>query len=134
MEFRPYVYLYGRCEEALKFYKGVLGGDYEAMMVAGSFAESHMPEDQRNGVLHATFTSGVISFFASDGRQRRAIDPDEGNMALAINADDAAQGERFCSELGAGGKVGMAFSDAPWGGKFGNVFDRFGIEWIVTSA
>ena len=133
MEFRPYIYLYGRCKEALDFYKTVLGGTYEAQMVAGSFAEAHMPPETRDGVLHAAFTSDAIRFFASDGRERRAIDPDEGNIALAITADSAADGERMCGALAEGGKVVMQFDDAPWGGKFGNVADRFGIEWIVTA-
>ena len=30
---KPYVFYYGRCEEALKFYKSVLGGDYELQRV-----------------------------------------------------------------------------------------------------
>lgn len=35
MELTPFVYFYGRCAEALEFYKKALDGDYEIVMRDG---------------------------------------------------------------------------------------------------
>ena len=39
----PYIFLYGRCEEALEFYESVFGGSYELMRVAESPVAGEMP-------------------------------------------------------------------------------------------
>ena len=129
----PYVFFYGRCEEALNFYKEVFGGTYEMTPVSGSPMAEHVPPDFQNKVMHATFTAPGFSFMASDGREAKKIDPDEGNITLTLESSDRAEGERIFKALSEGGEISMAWDDAFWGGKFGQVVDRFGIEWMVTS-
>lgn len=122
MELVPFIYFYGRCEEALEFYKKALDGSYEIAMRGDA------------GVQYATFAASGISFKASDGMTRRAVDADEGNVSLALNVPDARRAQEVFDALAEGGKVVTAFADAQWGGKFGNAHDRFGTEWFVTSA
>jgi len=90
----PYVFFYGRCEEALVFYKGVFGGTYEIMRVCDSPVAAQMPPDFGDKVMHASFSAPGIAFFASDGREIKAVDPEAGNIALVLNAADAATGEQ----------------------------------------
>ncbi len=122
MELAPFIFFYGRCEEALEFYKKALDGSYEIAM------------RDSGGVQYATFTASGISFKAADGMSRRAVDPDEGNVSLALNVPDARRAQEVFDALGEGGKVLTPFAEAQWGGKFGNLHDRFGTEWFVTSA
>ncbi|HTU81893.1 MAG TPA: VOC family protein [Candidatus Acidoferrales bacterium] len=133
MELKPYIFLYGRCEEALEFYKPIFDGSYEISRNADGPMADRVPQDWRNKVMHASFTSPGVSFLASDGRESKTIDPDAGNIALCVEAKNAADGERICKSLADGGKINMPFGDAFWGGKFGNVIDRFGNEWMVTA-
>jgi len=133
MQLQPYVFFYGRCEEALEFYKSVFGGGYELMRNSESPMMEHMPPGSENRVMHASFTADGLSFLCSDGRDVKPVDPDAGNITLAITANDAAQGERLVNALAAGGKVVMPFEDAFWGGKFGMCVDRFGTEWMITA-
>jgi len=128
----PYIFLYGRCEEALAFYKGVFGGSYELMRVADTPAAGEMPPDAGNRVMHASFTAPDIAFMASDGRDVKPIDSDAGNISLSLTFDDGAQGERIFNALAAGGNVAMPIDKAFWGGRFGMLVDRFGTEWLVT--
>src|SRR5579864_2871901 len=132
LQLRPYIFLYGRSEEALEFYKRVFGGTYELMRVKDTPMADKMPAYQRDRVMHASFTSPSISFFASDGRETKAVDPDAGNISLALSTTNAAEAERIFKALSDGGKVTMPLDDAFWGGKFGTVNDRFGNEWLVT--
>ena len=128
----PYLFLYGRCEEALEFYKSVFGGSYEMMRVGDSPVASEMPPGSEKRVMHASFTAGEIAFMASDGRDVKPVDPDAGNISLALAFDDGARGERIFDALAAGGTIGMPIDKAFWGGRFGMVTDKFGSEWMLT--
>ena len=128
----PYIFFYGRCEEALEFYKSVFGGSYELMRVRDTPMASEMPPEAANSVMHATFTADEIRFMASDGQSVKPVDPDAGNISLALSFDDAARGERVFNALAAGGNVGMPIDNAFWGGRFGMVVDKFGTEWMAT--
>ena len=84
MQLQPYIFFYGRCEEALDFYKNVLGGTYEVMHVKDSPMADQMPADFRDKVMHASFTAPGIAFMASDGREAKTVDPDAGNISIAL--------------------------------------------------
>lgn len=132
LQLQPYIFFYGRCEEALQLYKKIFGGTYEMMRVKDTPMADRMPAEARDKVMHASFKSPSISFLASDGRESKAIDPDAGNISLALSTTNAAEAERIFKALSDGGKVTMPLDDAFWGGKFGTVNDRFGNEWLIT--
>ncbi|MGA7356911.1 MAG: VOC family protein [Candidatus Cybelea sp.] len=121
LELVPFVFFYGRCAEALEFYKNALGGSYEIAVRDG------------DTVHYATFTGPGISFKAADGRATGAVNPNDGNISLALNVFDAARAVEICNALADGGTVLTPFGDAEWGGKFGALHDRFGTEWFVTA-
>jgi PhnB protein len=127
----PYIFFYGRCEEALEFYKGVFGGSYEMIRVKDTPMASEMG-GSGNRVMHASFTADGIVFQASDGRDDKTVNPDEGNVSLSLTLDDGARGEKIFNALAAGGNVGMPIDKAFWGGRFGMVTDKFGTEWMVS--
>jgi PhnB protein len=70
---------------------------------------------------------------AGDGREAKAIDPDEGNITLALSYSDPVRGKQVFEALSAGGKVTMPLEAAFWGGKFAMFEDQFGIEWMLTT-
>jgi uncharacterized glyoxalase superfamily protein PhnB len=124
MELVPYVFFYGRAREALEFYARVLGGSYEI----GAQSDD-------GGILHAVVKAPGIAFAVTDGPPgARAIDPDAGNITLALRVADPAIAERTFAGLADGGTILMPFANATWGGKFGSLHDRFGNEWFVTSS
>lgn len=131
MKLEPYIFFYGRCEEALGFYKGVLGGSFELTRIGDTPMAGHAPPDDRNRVMHATFTAPGLTFMASDGRETKTVDPDEGNVSLCLATEDGGEAERVFTALSAGGKVVMPYADAFWGGRFGALQDKFGVEWFI---
>lgn len=132
MQLEPYVFFYGRCEEALGFYKSAIGGDYEVSRFEGSPMADQVPADFRNKVMHATFKGPGFSFMASDGQPGKTIDPEAGNISLSLSTSDPAEGERVFNALAQGGNVVMPIADTFWGAKFGMLTDRFGNEWMIT--
>ncbi|HLI94473.1 MAG TPA: VOC family protein [Candidatus Baltobacteraceae bacterium] len=133
MQLEPYIFYYGRCEEALEFYKGAIGGTYELSRFEGSPMADQLPANLRDKIMHATFKGDGFSFMASDGDLSKTVDPDAGNVTLSLGVDDAAKGEALFNALAQGGTVKMPFEQAFWGGRFGALVDRFGVEWMVTS-
>lgn len=133
MQLEPYIFYYGRCEEALEFYKSALGGTYEINRFEGSPMAQQVPAEFRQKVMHATFKGDGFSFMASDGNFSKSIDPEEGNISLSLAMNDAADGERIFNALVQGGTVKTPFAQPPWGGRFGSLIDRFGIEWMVST-
>lgn len=133
MQLEPYIFFYGRCEEALEFYKSALGGTYELGRFADTPMADQVPAEQRNKVMHATFKGDGFTFMASDGALSKKVDPEAGNVSLSIGIKDAAEGQRVFDALAQGGSVRFPFADAFWGGKHGVLTDRFGVEWMVTS-
>jgi PhnB protein len=93
-----------------------------------------VPANLRQKIMHATFKGDGFSLMASDGDLSKTVDVDAGNISLSLGIDDPAQGERVFNALAEGGTVKMPFSDAFWGGKFGMLVDRFGVEWMITSS
>jgi PhnB protein len=128
----PYIFLYGRCAEALEFYKGVFGGSYEAMRVKDTPMAGEMPAEAQDSIMHASFTADDAAFMCADGQTVKPVNTDEGNIALALSFEDAARGEAIFNALSHGGKVGMPVSPAFWGGRFGMLTDKFGTEWMCT--
>jgi PhnB protein len=132
MQLEPYLFFHGRCEEALNFYKECLGGELsDVHTYAGSPMESQVDPDFRNKIMHATFKAGDVRFMASDGRPGPAPDGED-DIALSLATSDAAEGERVFAALSQGGTVEMPLADAFWGGKFGQLTDRFGVQWMLS--
>ena len=131
VKLRPYVFFYGRCEEALGFYKKAFGGDYEVQRYEGTPMAEDVPAEFLHKVMHASFTAPGVAFFCSDGSGPKAIDPDEGNISLSLSTTDNADGERLFAALSDGGDVKMPLHEPSFGGRFGVFVDRFGIEWMM---
>ncbi len=133
MQLAPYIFFYGRCEEALKFYREALGGEYELTLFEGSEMAEKVAADYRNKVMHATFKGPGFEFMASDANGPKTIDPDAGNISLSLSSGNQEEAARKFESLSAGGKVTMPLADAFWGGQFGILIDKFGIEWMITA-
>ena len=131
MQLEAFLYFDGRCEEALEFYKAAIGGEYDVTRFAGSPAASHAGPDWGDKILHSTFRGDGFTFMASDRMPGEGEDPNP-NVALSLSLASAEQAQGVFERLAGGGRVMMPFEHAFWGGKFGMVTDRFGIEWMIS--
>jgi PhnB protein len=131
MELQPYVFFYGKCEEALHFYKGIFGGTINSISrMKEAPPDMPAPPDWGDKIMHARFESGTLKFMASDGR------PDtpnvDGNISLSLSTRDEAEATRVFDKLSEGGEVSMPLSDMFWNSKFGVLKDKYGIEWFIN--
>lgn len=130
-ELQPYLFFYGKCEEALEFYKSVLGGDIKSIMRMKD-GPPDMPSfpGWSEKIMHARFESGAVKFQASDGRpDTQSVD---GNISLTLLTDDEEETARIFGKLAEGGEVEMPLSDTFWSSSFGVLKDKYGIEWFLN--
>jgi PhnB protein len=131
MQFNPYLYFNGDCEEAFKFYEQILGGKIEAMFRhEGSPAASHVPPEWGQKILHARMTIGQTVLMASDAPPGHYHKPQGFSINIATN--DPVEAERIFGALEQGGTVSMPFQETFWAFRFGMVSDRFGVPWMIN--
>lgn len=129
----PYLFLNGKTREAMTFYQKAIGGETQ-MMTFGDM-QSDCPLNHRDLIMHASLKFGDFTLFGSDGNPEEPEDLAKlgtGRVQLAIGAPDA-EVVRMFKALSEGGEVIHALFDAPWGGKFGVLKDRYGFQWMFSS-
>lgn len=127
----PYLNLRGKAAEALEHYTNALGAKVHFAQRFGE-AMQDCPAALKDQVMHAELHLGENKIYLSDGS------PDEsatsgGLISVAIAFDDEAQARASFDKLGSGGTVFQPLFDAPWGGLYGSLQDRYGINWMITA-
>jgi PhnB protein len=54
------------------------------------------------------------------------------NISINLEPDSREEAERLFKALSAGGKVGMELAEMFWGGYFGSITDKFGVQWMFN--
>ncbi len=135
MPVQPYLFLDGRCEEALAFYRRALGAEDVMMMRFKDAPDpAACPQDPTkvDKIMHARFRIGGSEVMASDGRCEGR--PKFEGFALSLTAPDEAEAERLFNALAEGGQVQMPLAQTFFSPRFGMVADRFGVSWMVYVA
>ena len=130
MKVNPYVHFSGNCEDAFKFYGKVLGAKTVSMMkVGGSPAESHMPPDMKDKIMHAELSIDGETLMGADTPPSFYRQPQ--GFAVTLHVDDPADAERKFKALAEGGSINMPWSPTFFAKGFGVCVDQYGIPWQV---
>lgn len=132
----PYLFLEGRCEEAIEFYRAELGAKVTRLLRFKDSPDPHppgmVPPGAENKVMHASFTIGETNIMASDGRC--SGQPKINGVSLSLSVPDSATADRMFHSLAKGGVVQMPIGETFFSPRFGMVMDRFGVSWMVIAA
>jgi PhnB protein len=131
MSVNPYIFFNGNCEEAFKLYARLTGGKIETMMPhGGTPAETHVPAEWKDKIMHARMTIGEGVLMASDAPPGHYSKPQGFSISLSVKT--VAEGERIFNALADGGKVNMPFQKTFWAPGFGMLVDRYDIPWMIN--
>ena len=131
MHVQPYLFFDGRCEEALEYYRRVLGAEVVMLMRFKENPEPGMsPPGAGEKVMHCSFRIGKSEIMASDGMCQGR--PTFSGVSLSLSVPDIATAERLFLALGEGGQVQMPFTKTFFSPGFGMVADKFGVSWMVV--
>jgi PhnB protein len=115
----PYINFVDKSHEAVKFYKGVFGGDAEVQS-----------KDKR--VIHFDFQAGDIHFMGSDHQGDQAGLGRANGYSLVLNCENEKQLRDFYAKLVDGGKQVFAPTDSGWGAIVAHCADQFGVNWMLN--
>jgi PhnB protein len=136
MSVEPYLMFEGRCEEALEFYRRVLGAEVVSLSRFKDSPEPHapgmLPPGAENKVMHATFRVAGSMLMASDGRCGGK--PNFQGFSLCMAPATEAEADRLFAALADGGQVQMPLTKTFFSSRFGMVADRFGVSWMIYVA
>ncbi|HWU26333.1 MAG TPA: VOC family protein [Rhizomicrobium sp.] len=131
MRINPYLNFNGNCAEAFECYAKILGGkNLRVMTFKDSPMAKDMPANEKNMVMHASFTAGDSTIMGSDAPGGRYNKPQ--GYAVSINVDTPEEADRIFAALSQGGNVGMPIAETFWAKRFGMVTDKFGTHWMVN--
>lgn len=134
-----YLNFKGTTEEAFNFYKSVFGGEFSALVRYKDMPQQPDPEACPGGLpdpeklMHISLPlpTGHI-LMATDVTGNAPFELNQGNnFSIIISADDTTEGQKLYDALSNGGTPLMPFAPADWGGHWGMLTDRFGIQWMV---
>jgi PhnB protein len=129
----PYLSFNGNCEEAVKFYQKVLGGEAQILHFKDAPPNPNFPmqEHLKDLVLHAELKKDghVIRF--SDTFPGVPFNP--GNtIAFSVEFDTKEETETVFKGLSEGGKVEMELQHTFFSPLYGKFTDKYGISWQIS--
>ena len=128
MKMTTYVNFPGTCAEAFRFYEQHLGGKIGMMMThAQAPDQSKVSPDWKDAVLHARLSVGGTELLGADIPKAQPMR--SAYLSLAVESD--AEAERIFSALAEGGEVFMPMQETFFASRFGQLRDRFGLNWMI---
>lgn len=128
MRMNTYVNFRGKCAEAFHYYEKHLGAKVGLMMTHAQLpGQNHVSPEWKDAVLHGRLSIDDTELMAADI-------PDAEPMRsayLTLRMDSNLEAERVFAALSEGGRILIPIEETFFAFRFGQVQDRFGINWMI---
>jgi len=135
MNIEVYLFLNGRCDEALDFYKKAIGAEVGMVMRYNECPDPLPPEAIPPGfedkVMHCSFKVGETTVMASDGNCGETAKFD--GFGLALNVSSPEEADQYFNALSEGGQIVMPIDKTFFSPRFGMVKDKFDVQWMINT-
>ena len=130
----PSIAFDGNAEEAFNFYRSVFGGEFSSLMRwKDNPSCKDWSEADKNLIMHAALPVGQGMLMGNDFPKAIGQTLKQGNnFNVAIAPDTREEADRLFNGLSEGGQPKMPMQDMFWGGYFGALTDKFGIQWMIN--
>ena len=126
-----YLNFNGNCREAAEFYAEVFGTEKPQIMTFGETPPDPsftLPEEAKNLVMHTRLNISGSNVMFSDVFPGMPFVLGN-NVTLSIVTENLDEIKTWFNKLKEGGKVKMDLQETFWSKCYGNLTDKFGIEW-----
>ena len=128
MTLNTYVNFAGKCAEAFRFYEKQLGGRIGMMMThVQAPDQSKVDSTWKDMVLHARISIGGTELMGADIPSAEPMR----SAYLSLGVESDAEAERIFSALSDGGEIFMPIQETFFATRFGQLRDRFGLNWMI---
>lgn len=123
----PYVFFKGNAREAMEFYKSIFGG--ELTLNSYDDVPGPTPEGMAGMLMHADLRGGDITLMGSDteGASDKAA-----KVTISLSGDDEEKLTTIFNKLSVGVEVQHPLKKEYWGDTFGQITDKYGVDWMVN--
>lgn len=131
----PYLVTNGNGQEAVKFYEKALNAEVISMQTFGDMPEdpNHpIPSEAKDRVMNAQFKVGDTIMMLSDTFPGMPYNLGS-QVNIAIHIDTVEDAKKVFEKLSEGGKVGMPLQETFWSPSYGQVTDKYGVEWQIST-
>ncbi|WP_096273125.1 VOC family protein [Paucisalibacillus globulus] len=133
-EINPYLVTNGNGQEAVTFYKDVFGAEVLSFQTFGEnpMEGKAVPEEVKDLVLHAHLKIGNSVLMISDNFPGNPYQVGD-HLSIAIMIEGSDNAKDVFTKLEDGGKVIMELQETFWSPLYGQVQDKFGVLWQVST-
>jgi PhnB protein len=130
-----YLRMNGNGKEAVKFYENALEAEVLGVQTYGELPENPeftLPEEAKDRVVHAQLRVGNTFLMLSDTFPGQPFQTGS-QVDVAITLNDIEKSKEVFGKLLDGGEVIMPIQETPWSPSYGQVKDKFGITWQIST-
>lgn len=131
----PYLMLNGNGQEAVKFYEHALGAEVLAMQTFGDMPENPeypTPAEAKDRVMNAQLKVGNTHLMLSDTFPGTPYQLGS-QVTVAISISEPEKAKDIFGKLQDGGQVQMPLQETFWSPAYGQLTDKFGITWQIST-
>jgi PhnB protein len=131
----PYLVMDGNAKEAIAFYEKALAAKVVTVQTFGegpADPNHPMPDGVKDRIMHGMLKVGETELMFSDTFPGMPYQTGNNvNITIVTNAADSSK--QVFDALADGGKVGMPLQETFWTSAYGQVTDKFGVSWQITT-
>ncbi|MFS0658898.1 VOC family protein [Niallia alba] len=130
-----YLRMNGNCKEAVKFYENALDAENLGVQTYGDMPDNPefpLSEEMKNLVLHANLRIGNTFLMLSDNFPGQPYQVGS-QVDVAVLLNDPEKSKEVFEKLIDGGEAVMPLQETPWSPSYGQVKDKFGITWQIST-
>lgn len=131
----PYLVMNGNGQEAVKFYENALDAKVVGVQTFGDMPENpefSIPAEAKDRVLNAHLKIGNNDLMLSDTFPGQPYQIGS-QVTVSITIDNVEKSEEVFGKLKEGGQVNMPLQETFWSPSYGQVTDKFGVTWQIST-
>jgi PhnB protein len=131
----PYIVTEGRGREAVEFYKEVIDAQVLQVQKFGDMPASPdfpIPDEMKQRIINAHLKVGDTDLMISDTFADQTL-PIGDQVTISLATNDIEKTREVFTRLQEEGQVLMALEETFWSPLYGQVKDKFGVTWQVTT-
>jgi PhnB protein len=130
----PYLNFAGNTEAAFNFYKSVFGGEFAMIQRFSDTPQGEqVPPTVRDKIMHVSLPIGNNILMGTDACEEMGFNVKQGNnYYICLGPDSREDADKIFNGLAEGGKVNMPLQDMFWGAYYGDLTDKFGVQWMIN--
>lgn len=132
-----YLNFNGNSEEAFNFYKNVFGKEISFIYRYKDVpSEQPIPEHLAEKLMHISIQlSAETMLMGADVAPEFGQHANFGNnVSIYVDTENKEEADSIFGGLSEGGVITMPLQNTFWGAYFGACIDKFGINWMVSTA